>query len=123
MRGYYRLLLTVFAAAAAVPGALAGDMAPAEKGERLYAMLCVQCHGSNGDGRGVNATHMSVQPRSHIDRGEMMARTDEDLFKVIQEGGSSINKSVLMPAWGGNLDSEQVASLVAYLRVLCCEGN
>jgi len=64
-----------------------------------------------------------VQPRSHIDRGEMMARTDEDLFKVIEQGGSSINKSVLMPAWGGNLESEQIDSLVAYLRVLCCEGN
>lgn len=123
MRGYYRILLTALAAVSGVSGALGEDLSPAEKGERIYTMLCVQCHGSNGDGRGVNATHMSVQPRSHIDRGEMMARTDEDLFKVIQEGGPSINKSVLMPAWGGNLNSEQVDSLVAYLRVLCCEGN
>lgn len=123
MRGYYRILLTALAAASGISGAFGGELSQAEEGERIYAMMCVQCHGSNGDGRGVNATHMSVQPRSHIDRGEMMARTDEDLFKVIQEGGTSINKSVLMPAWGGNLDSEQVDSLVAYLRVLCCEGN
>src|SRR5690554_786770 len=122
MKGYYRVLLTLLAASG-VSGAFAEDLSPAEKGEQIYAMMCVQCHGSDGDGRGVNATHMSVQPRSHIDRGEMMARTDEDLFKVIQEGGTSINKSVLMPAWGGNLDSEQVDSLVAYLRVLCCEGS
>lgn len=122
MRHYRRKLLL-----AAAAGWLAVIAAPsvmaAEQGERLYTMLCVQCHGSNGDGRGVNATHMSVQPRSHIDRGEMMARTDEDLFKVIQQGGSSINKSVLMPAWGINLSSDEINSLVAYLRVLCCTDN
>jgi|SRR5690554_4502817 len=121
MRRYYKMLLLLMASGAA--GTLSAEAAPADEGERLYTMLCVQCHGNNGDGRGVNATHMSVQPRSHIDRGEMMARTDEDLFKVIEQGGSSINKSVLMPAWGGNLESEQIDSLVAYLRVLCCEGN
>lgn len=122
MRHYRRKILL-----AAAAGWLAVIAAPsvmaAEQGERLYTMLCVQCHGSNGDGRGVNATHMSVQPRSHIDRGEMMARTDEDLFKVIQQGGSSINKSVLMPAWGINLSSDEINSLVAYLRVLCCTDN
>lgn len=122
MRHYRRKILL-----AAAAGWLAVIAAPsvmaAEQGERLYTMLCVQCHGSNGDGRGVNATHMSVQPRSHIDRGEMMARTDEDLFKVIQQGGSSINKSVLMPAWGINLSSDEIDSLVAYLRVLCCTDN
>lgn len=122
MRHYRRKILLAAAAGWLAVTAAPGVMA-AEQGERLYTMLCVQCHGSNGDGRGVNAIHMSVQPRSHIDRGEMMARTDEDLFKVIQQGGSSINKSVLMPAWGINLSSDEINSLVAYLRVLCCTDN
>lgn len=94
-----------------------------ETGEQLYAMYCTQCHGVNGDGRGVNAANMDVLPRSHIDPVEMGARQDADLFKVIKEGGKAINKSVLMPAWGHNLDDEQITKLVRHLRELCnCGG-
>lgn len=96
-------------------GASAGD----ETGEQLYSMYCTQCHGVTGDGRGVNAASMDVLPRAHVDPVEMGARQDADLFKVIKEGGKSINKSVLMPAWGHNLSDEQVEKLVGYLRVLC----
>ena len=85
-------------------------------------MYCVQCHGSQGDGKGVNASHLNVQPRSHIDRTEMAARSDEELFKVIAEGGSSINKSILMPSWRHNLNEEEIHALVAHLRELCCQN-
>lgn len=94
-----------------------------ETGAQLYAVYCTQCHGISGDGRGVNAASMDVLPRAHVDPVEMGARQDEDLFKVIKEGGKSINKSVLMPAWGTNLDDEQIAKLVRYLRVLCKCGD
>lgn len=94
--------------------------AGAETGAELYRMYCTQCHGLSGDGRGVNAAHMSVLPRAHIDPVEMGARQDPDLFKVIKEGGPAINKSVLMPAWGHNLSDEQITKLVQHLRVLCC---
>jgi cytochrome c oxidase cbb3-type subunit 3 len=90
-------------------------------GERLYQAYCVQCHGVQGDGNGINAAHLSVQPRSHIDQEEMSARTDDELYRVIEQGGVAINKSVLMPPWGGNLDETEINALVGYLRVLCCE--
>ncbi|MEX2353786.1 MAG: cytochrome c [Gammaproteobacteria bacterium] len=91
------------------------------EGEQLYKAYCVQCHGINGDGKGLNAAFMSVMPRDHRDKSEMSARTDEELSKVIKSGGASINKSILMPAWGGNLSDEQIEELVAYLRVVCCD--
>lgn len=93
----------------------------AETGADLYRMYCVQCHGTQGDGRGVNAKSMDVLPRSHVDPVEMGARQDADLAKVIREGGKAINKSVLMPAWGHNLSAEQIEKLVRHLRSLCCE--
>ncbi|MCA9457267.1 MAG: cytochrome c [Pseudomonadales bacterium] len=93
------------------------------QGKRLYTMYCTQCHGVHGNGLGVNSSRMSVQPRSHIEREEMMARSDEELFKVIQQGGKSIDKSNLMPAWGDNLNEEEISALVAHLRQLCCEEN
>jgi cytochrome c oxidase cbb3-type subunit 3 len=77
----------------------------------------------NGNGKGINAAHMSVQPRDHTDTKEMSARTDDELFKVIQQGGKSINKSVLMPIWGGNLSDDDIHALVGHLRKLCCQKN
>jgi len=94
--------------------------ADTSEGEKLYGLYCVQCHGTQGDGKGVNASTMSVQPRSHIEKTEMAQRTDQELFKVIAEGGPSINKSVLMPAWKDNMTEEQIHALVKHLRKLCC---
>lgn len=97
--------------------------AEVDLGARLYDVYCTQCHGVQGNGKGVNAAHMSVQPRDHTDAKEMSARTDEELFKVIKEGGKSINKSVLMPIWGGNLTDDDIHALVGHLRKLCCGKN
>lgn len=120
---------TRLAAALAVlaAGTLGAGLASAEddaaRGQTLYRIYCTQCHGLEGDGRGINTPHMTVQPRDHTDTGEMSARTDDDLFKAIQSGGKAVNKSVLMPAWGGNLADEDIRALVAYLRELCCNGS
>src|SRR5690625_7648710 len=82
----------------------------------LYEVCCTQCHGVSGDGNGINAPHMSVQPRDHTDPREMGTRTDDDLFKVIKHGGKAINKSVLMPAREHNMTDEQNHAVVEQLR-------
>ncbi|WP_417317189.1 c-type cytochrome [Emcibacter sp.] len=87
-------------------------------GAVLYKAYCTQCHGLEGDGYGVNAGYMDVQPRDHTEAKEMNARSDEDLFKAVKFGGSAVNKSVLMPSWGNNLSDDEIRSLVSYLRVL-----
>ena len=56
------------------------------------------------------------------DRAEMSARTDDDLFKAIKEGGQAVNKSILMPNWDGNMTDDEIHDVVAYLRELCCAG-
>jgi len=113
-----RLLL---AAALYATSALAH--AEGDRADTLYTIYCTQCHGVNGNGKGINAATMSVAPRDHTDTKEMSARTDEELFKVIQQGGKSINKSVLMPVWGGNLSDDDIHALVGHLRKLCCQKN
>jgi len=91
----------------------------AERSEDIYKTYCWQCHGMRGNGMGVNIPDMSVQPRDHTDSKEMSARSDEEIFKAIKEGGRSIGKSLLMPAWGGVLNDEEIKGLVQYLRQLC----
>lgn len=90
-----------------------------ERSEDIYKTYCWQCHGMSGNGMGVNIPDMSVQPRDHTDSKEMSARSDEEIFKAIKEGGRSIGKSLLMPAWGGVLSDEEIKGLVQYLRQLC----
>ena len=106
----------------ALPFAVLADGGEVD-GKKLYQALCTQCHGTQGDGKGINAAHMSVQPRSHIDTAEMSTRTDDDLYKVIEQGGKAINKSVLMPAWKDNLSEAQINALVKHLRDLCCSAD
>lgn len=100
------------------PIVISGESA---SGKDLYKMYCTQCHGIKGDGQGINAASMSVQPRSHIETEEMSLRSDEELYKVIEQGGASINKSVLMPAWEDNMTAEQINAVVDHLRELCCK--
>lgn len=85
---------------------------------KLYNTYCVQCHGVNRDGHGINSEHMSVQPRDHTDSKAMGDTPDATLFKAIKEGGLSVSKSVLMPTWGGVLSDEQITELVSYLRFI-----
>lgn len=87
---------------------------------KLYNVFCVQCHGVEGDGYGINVADMEVLPRDHTDSEEMGTRTDEDLFKAIKHGGKAIDKSVLMPNWDGNLSDKQIEMLVQLLRDMCC---
>ena len=84
-----------------------------------YKAYCMQCHGMEGNGKGVNIRDMSVQPRDHTDAKAMSTRSDESLFKVIKEGGLSISKSVLMPPWEGTLSDEEIKDMVQHLRELC----
>ncbi len=92
----------------------------AEPGADLYKTYCWQCHGSHGNGKGINAgDNMSVGPRNHTDAEYMSGRTDAELFKAIKDGGPAVNKSVLMPPWGGVLTDDEIHALVRHLRVLC----
>ena len=84
-----------------------------------YRTYCTQCHGADGNGKGINIRDMSVQPRDHTDAKAMSGRSDDTIFKTIKEGGPSIDKSVLMPPWGDTFSDEEIRDLVAHLRKLC----
>lgn len=91
--------------------------------ESVYNVYCMQCHGLKRNGTGVNLPGLSVRPRDHTDTKGMGATPDEELFKAIKEGGLAVNKSSLMPAWGGVLTDSQIGELVKYLRKVCNCGT
>ncbi|TBR14454.1 MAG: cytochrome c [Rugosibacter sp.] len=89
------------------------------KAAHNYDTYCVQCHGVNRNGKGLNTRDMPVQPRDHSDPKGMGDIPDDELHKAIKEGGLAVNKSVLMPAWGNVLTDEEIQEMVAYLRHVC----
>ena len=100
-------------------GAVALAAAGKESAADNYRTYCTQCHGVDGNGKGINIRDMSVQPRDHTDAKAMSGRSDDAIFKVIKEGGPSIDKSVLMPPWGETFSDDEIRDLVAHLRQLC----
>ncbi len=95
--------------------ALADD-APSPATVKLYDTYCVQCHGVNRNGNGLNSGDMAVKPRDHTDSKAMGDTPDDLLFRAIKNGGLAVNKSVLMPTWGGVLTDDEINALVQYLR-------
>ncbi|MFY9826678.1 MAG: cytochrome c, partial [Thermoanaerobaculia bacterium] len=89
-----------------------------DRGATLYRVLCSQCHGVQGNGKGINAPSLFVSPRDHSSFDEMSALTDERIFAAIKRGGASVGKSTLMPSWGGVLGDDDIHLLVDYLRRL-----
>ena len=95
-----------------------GDSA---KGKESYNQICAMCHGETGKGDGVAAASLDPKPRD-LSSGEYVSNlTDEHIFKVIKEGGESVGKSNLMPAWGAVLSDDKIWDVVAYLRADICK--
>ncbi|MBX5463286.1 MAG: cytochrome c [Steroidobacteraceae bacterium] len=107
--------LTVLLGALGASVSMAADE-PSPQAVKLYDTYCVQCHGVNRDGNGINSATMAVKPRDHTDSKAMGDTPDDLLFKAIKSGGLSVSKSVLMPTWGGVLTDDEIRLLVQYLR-------
>lgn len=109
-----------------VASVMALPAAHGETAEQNFRLYCAQCHGTLGNGQGINETSggLNVSPRDHTSASEMSKLTDQELRLAITEGGDAVQKSGLMPAWGSTLSSEQIDQLVSYLRKLCnCQGR
>lgn len=86
-------------AEAQADGAQAATVSPEAQAEadQLWNTLCSTCHGMTGEGDGPVAASFPVKPRSFKDQEWQKQTTDENIAKVIVEGGAAIGKSPLMP--------------------------
>jgi cytochrome c oxidase cbb3-type subunit 3 len=94
-----------------------------ENTRKTYQWYCVQCHGSEGKGNGINAKFLTVPPRNHTKAEYLETRSNEQLYKAIKFGGLSVGRAPCMPAWEHTLDEGTIQSMVQYIRELCqCEA-
>ncbi len=110
-----RTVVAALAALGAMGAAADGRAADLEQGARLYARYCAGCHGPDGQG----GAHTFMPHVENLTRkGYIELLPDEYLATVIREGGPSVGKSSYMPAWGGTIPEEDIASIVAHIRRL-----
>ena len=90
--------------------------AGASPGERLYYAHCVDCHGRDGRGSWRAALFL-LRPGDLTAPGRLSSESDDYLFEVIKNGGSSLGRPG-MPGFGYHMTDEEIRALVAFLRTL-----
>ena len=83
-------------------------------GNKLYAMHCAGCHGTNGMGNGDMGKALSPSPAL---LGYMITRpvaVDEYLLWSISEGGKQFGSA--MPTFKDTLSREEIWQIIAYMR-------
>lgn len=75
-----------------------GGGTPAEQAAAMFANVCAQCHGPGGLGDGPAASSLNPKPRNYTDAAWQASVTDDDIKKIIVEGGQAVGKSGMMPA-------------------------
>ena len=83
----------------------------------LFASRCATCHGTSGRGDGPGAANLDPKPRNYTDAAWQKSVTDEQLRKIIVDGGFASGKSALMPPNPDLQDKPQlVEGLVGIVR-------
>lgn len=70
---------------------------PKAEAAQIFKTRCVVCHGESGKGDGATAATLNPKPRDYTDAEWQKSVTDDQLAKVIVEGGAAVGKSPLMP--------------------------
>ncbi len=91
------------------------------QGKTLYSKYCSVCHGDDGKGDGFNSFNLDPKPRDFTDAKYMSALSNGRLLQTISEGGRGVNKSPLMPSWGGRMDKMEIQYVIAYIRTFAAQ--
>jgi mono/diheme cytochrome c family protein len=90
----------------------------AVKGNQVYTLYCLPCHGEKGDGKGPVGITLQPPPRDFIKGEFKYASTDQELFEVITGGAAARGGSPLMTPWNGILSEEDRWNVLRFIRSL-----
>ena len=93
---------------------LAAVSARGQEAKQLYEATCASCHGASGKGDGPSG--QALQPKPADLATVLKGKDDAYLAKVITEGGTSVGKSPMMPAYQGVFSDDQIQGLIQYVK-------
>jgi mono/diheme cytochrome c family protein len=106
--------LVIGATVATLMGAIASHVW-AEGAKDVYDDKCAGCHGPSGKGDGPAGKMLQPPPEDFTTA--LKGKTDDNIMKIIKEGGAAIGKSPNMPP-AADLTDAQIKSLVDYIKHL-----
>ena len=86
-------------------------------GRHIFEHYCAVCHGKAGKGDGLNSKFLDPEP-ANLSGSEIASRSDDELYQVIAKGGAGVELAATMPPWGKTFSTDQIKSLVSYIRGL-----
>lgn len=94
-----------------------------KQGRYIFLKYCAVCHGELGKGNGFNSYNLNPKPRNFADSNYIDTYSDERLAESIIKGGRGVNKSPLMPSYGGTLNKGEIEYVTKYVRFLNTQGH
>ena len=70
---------------------------PSEAAKTYFKTKCVVCHGAKGAGDGPGSAALDPKPAAFGDAKWQDGITDDEIAKIIVEGGAAVGKSAAMP--------------------------
>ena len=102
---------------------LSATWAGAATAEANFKWYCVQCHGPEGKGDGINSVdELPVGPMNLTNPEELKKFSNDQIIQTVTHGGPANTLDSLMPPWGNRLTAEEIKKLMRYVRSLC-EGT
>ncbi len=90
---------------------------PTEEARTTFKTICATCHGEDGMGNGPGAAALNPKPRNYTDKAWQASVTDDQIKKIILNGGAAVGKSPAMPAQVQLRDKPEVVdALVRIVR-------
>jgi caa(3)-type oxidase subunit IV len=83
--------------------------------EVAFTTICASCHGPEGNGAGPAAVALNPKPANFTLAEFWQTRDRNHVAKVIREGGASVGKSPLMPAFGSQFDEAAALAIADYV--------
>lgn len=99
--------------------------ADAASGRENFEWYCVQCHGPEGAGDGVNSEveELPVGPMALSKSDEMAKFSNEDIVRTLTHGGPANTLEPLMPPWGNTFTPDELEDLMEHVRSLCLDED
>ena len=95
---------------------LAASSVQGQEAKQLYEQICATCHGVSGKGDGPSGQALEPKPADFATA--LQGKDDAYLTKVITEGGTSVGKSPMMPAYQDVFSEDQIQGLIQYVKRL-----
>ncbi len=89
-----------------------------EQGKRIFYKQCVWCHADSTPSGPSNRSNLTPIPHLMNDGVALNKMKDQEIIRIIAEGGRRMGRSAMMPPYGQTLSVDDMYNLLPYIRVI-----